>query len=336
MLGISVYLKDFQEEYVERCAKHGVSHIFTSFQIPEDDYTDVDQKIARILSVVEKYHMALIPDVSKQTLAYLHLEQIQDLAKIGIRQIRLDYGFSIEEMVELQKDFILYLNASTLDQTSLDSRLDRKKLVFMHNYYPRNHTGLAVSRFIQIQTKLKQENVLTQAFICGDDQYRFPMYQGLPTLEIHRGINSYCAYLSMVLEYQVDDVFVGDSFILESSLQMIQRFEKEQVITLPAILLGEYAELYDQVISLRRDQGEDLIRLIQPRKATDQHHAVERIKGAIVMDNDLAGRYHGEISICKKDLPMDEGCNVIGYVHPEYLRILPLVKTPYSICFTRL
>ena len=45
MLGISVYFQDYDENYLKKAAQAGAKYIFTSLQIPEEDYSDLDQKL---------------------------------------------------------------------------------------------------------------------------------------------------------------------------------------------------------------------------------------------------------------------------------------------------
>ncbi len=42
MLGISVYFKDLNEQYIKEAAKAGAKYVFTSLQIPEEDYSQLD------------------------------------------------------------------------------------------------------------------------------------------------------------------------------------------------------------------------------------------------------------------------------------------------------
>ena len=45
MLGISVYFQDLDLHYLQEAKKCGVKYVFTSLQIPEEDYTSLDEKL---------------------------------------------------------------------------------------------------------------------------------------------------------------------------------------------------------------------------------------------------------------------------------------------------
>lgn len=51
----------------------------------------------------------------------------------------------------------------------------------------------------------------------------------------------------------------------------------------------------------------------------------------ITMDNDLYGRYRGEVQITLNDLPADERVNVIGKVIPEDILLLSFIKPGQGI-----
>ena len=58
-------------------------------------------------------------------------------------------------------------------------------------------------------------------------------------------------------------------------------------------------------------------------------HTIARKKGSITIDNELYGRYAGEMQIATHDLPVDEKVNVVGMVVEEdflYCRMLALEK----------
>lgn len=58
---------------------------------------------------------------------------------------------------------------------------------------------------------LKKEGLHTSAFVVGDLVKRFPIYEGLPTVERQRGMNPYIAAIELLHEAKVDNVFIGDS-----------------------------------------------------------------------------------------------------------------------------
>lgn len=54
MLGISIYFKDYDPQYLKDAAAAGAKYIFTSLQIPEEDYLHLDQVLPDFLELCRK------------------------------------------------------------------------------------------------------------------------------------------------------------------------------------------------------------------------------------------------------------------------------------------
>src|SRR5699024_6709120 len=100
MLGISVYFQDYDENYLKKAAQAGAKYIFTSFQIPEEDYSDLDQKLPGFFELCEELRLEVIPDVSPATLEKLGIkgDDFEALKDKGFKALRLDYGFDVFEL----------------------------------------------------------------------------------------------------------------------------------------------------------------------------------------------------------------------------------------------
>lgn len=331
MLGISVYLRDLDEKYIIEAAKYGAKYLFTSLHIPEENYDDISEKLEKILDICHRENLLLIPDISPVTFEKLGIvnQDMKALSDLGIKAIRLDYGFdSADTLLELQKKFVLFLNASVIDQAFLvemkQSGLDLNKVKVAHNFYPKTETGLSSLFFDSLNEKFKNEKIDILAFIAGDALKRFPLYEGLPTLEQHRGVNSYVAAVELSERYGISDIMIGDSSAALQSLEYIQKFLSSKTITLPVYLSADYRELYSNgAIRVRKDLSDKVIRLSTERTQGIQvNRTLDRYHGAITIENELAGRYCGEVQICKNSLPFSSTTNIIGFVHPEYLSLL--------------
>ena len=53
------------------------------------------------------------------------------------------------------------------------------------------------------------------------------------------------------------------------------------------------------------------------------------------MENKLAGRYSGEVHLVKQEMPFEARCNVIGFIHPEYIDLLEYVDETTTIVLER-
>ncbi len=343
MLGISVYFQDLNEDYLRKAAECQAKYIMTSLQIPEEDYSDLDKKLPAFFQLIDELSMELIPDISEETFHRLGLElgDFKSLKDKGFKRIRLDYGFDdIETLKKLLVDFDLVVNASIVNEELLQdlqkADIDISHIWAMHNFYPRKDTGLARDKMIEKNKLLHRYGMRVQAFVCGDDLKRFPLYEGLPTLEEHRYIHPLVATIDLIKHCEVDDVLVGDSQAEITTLQAMSSYIYQKTVLLPVYLNEQYQYLYNQVLHCRKESSDNVVRITTPRVSGIQpRHNQYRRKGSITIDNELMGRYCGELQLMKKDMPLDARCNVVGFIHPDYVDVLNAIDNDLNIQFVR-
>ena len=153
--GISLYpgLDNTPDEnlaLLEKAAQAGIRRVFTSLHIPETDVAALKQEIGSLLRAARRHHMEVISDVSPATCKLLDLPEFNPASfrMLGITTLRLDYGFSAEEMARLTHRFPemrFQLNASTITNRILkdlqDAGTDFSHIDALHNFYPRRGTG---------------------------------------------------------------------------------------------------------------------------------------------------------------------------------------------------
>ncbi len=338
MFGRSMYLSNYNNDFV---VDENADIYFTSFHIAEEFNDEYSKCAKKLLKQLKDAHKKVIVDISPrgvEQLGYSSLSSFVQDQNIDI--IRLDYGFSIDEMIEVGKYATVALNASTIDDDTIDSLSNHNiSLMAIHNFYPRKETGLDREYFEKCNERLRRKGVLIGAFISGDENLRGPMYEGLPTLEDHRFAKPYIQYMEMANLYGVDIIMVGDYGISKEQEHLIRKSIDEHVITLPVCLDKEYAYLYNTPYTNRVDSPKGLVRIQESReyatkgKVITPKNTMERIKGSITIDNEKYLRYSGEIQIMKDDYPMDEKVNVIGHVDWDYLDLVDLIDRNSKILF---
>lgn len=344
MLGISIYFQDLNEDYLKECAKLGVRYVFTSLHIPEEDYSDLNQKLPQFLLVCQSLGLQIVPDVSPVTFEKLNIQygDFKSLKELGFTALRLDYGFdNIEYIQSLKKDFTLMLNASIINENIIkaiqDAGMNIQDFVLTHNFYPRTHTGLSEVDFQYKNELFHKYGMQIQAFVCGDQLKRFPLYEGLPTLEKHRDIHPYVAAVELIKKYRIQDIMIGDSQAKYETLSFIKDYMDYHIITLKVYLEKDYQHYDQQILECRKDHSEYAIRMNTPRvKHIDIYQNTLRRKGSITIDNCLMGRYCGEMQLIMKDLPRDARVNVIGFIHPDYIDLLQYIDEDTKIKFVSL
>lgn len=341
MFGISVYLSHIDTEYILKAARYGAQFIFTSLHIPEEPIEAPEERLKTLLTLAKAHDMHVIPDISPYTFEKLklHVNDFEGLKALGIDTVRLDFGFEDVRIVKhIATHFDIVLNASLVDGAYLKALeaidFDFKSLYLMHNFYPRQDTGLSRAYFEAIHADHVGYGLNTLTFVVGDVEKRLPLFEGLPTLEAHRDLNPFVAAMDFMIRYGITGVLIGDPQADPVYFEYLHRFIEERVVTIPVHLMQEYKDLYHVPLGIRQDGSDVLIRLALPRK---KNVAVKnnnrRARGSIVMDNHLAGRYAGEVQLLKQNMPFTARSNNIGWVAPEYVDLLDIIDSQVQIMF---
>ncbi|WP_142334076.1 DUF871 domain-containing protein [Bacillus wiedmannii] len=341
MIGVSIYLSKErvkkQEEWLKVAKENGFSSIFTSLHIPEDDPGTYKELIQILGKQALENDMELMVDVSPKSLHHLGMtyENVEELFDWGITGLRMDYGITPKEIARVSHKMKVALNASTITESFWKELITEKIRVenveAWHNFYPRPETGLAKS-FLQKQNQYLHEcGIKTMAFISGDGERRGPLYEGLPTLEKQRNMRPLEAYLELVQHCGVDKVLIGD---ISGSVESVQEIASASRGIIPLryksfICDKEALKVVERVHTNRLDPARDVIRSVESREGNrvilKPMHTIARKKGSITIDNELYGRYAGEMQVATHDLPKDEKVNVVGMVVEEDLSLLPYV-----------
>ncbi|AZB43106.1 DUF871 domain-containing protein [Bacillus sp. FJAT-42376] len=334
MIGISFYLHDEQaEERIWEAGRLGVKHAFTSLHIPEDK-GDMAQKAKVLLAAAKEAGIQVFADVSAGTPAKLGLSSFSSLKSLGVTGLRLDDGFKAMEAAEISKEFSIAVNASILFERELQDLFSHgaapDSIVAWHNFYPRRETGLDDAFFRKQNQLFKQYGMSTAAFIPGRMAKRGPLFEGLPTLEKHRSADPVHAAIELQ-QLDTDHVFIGDADFSDGLLEDLLLYSCENTIKIKISSDIPLKKNY----KVRPDLSRDVIRLLNTRTedSVPPFRCVARKAGSLTMDNDLYGRYRGEIQIVKHHLPADERVNVIGWTAESDLPLLELIQPGQKLLF---
>ena len=327
-LGFSVYLHTFSQQWpvLQPWAFTG-SPVFLSLNMGKGEADPGEAE--KICHKLADHGFRVIADVSTETCKLFDETDLLKLAaRLKLRALRIDYGFSPAQIGQMARVMPVVLNASTTDPQSAAEIFRGGKQVFaLHNFYPRPETGLDRERLFKTTASLQQAGLKVQAFIPGDSPKRGPLYEGLPTLEDHRNVLPSAAFADLALTYHVDDIFVGDPGISLKEQERISLFCRENILAVPAVLEENYSFLYDLTFTCRMDSPDHLIRLEESRTihkidVVPEPAAVQpRTRGSITMDNTLYGPYGGEVQILRADFQPEKRVNVIGHVEQAALLI---------------
>ena len=319
--GISVYLSSPVQD-IERTIEHGAAagarYAFTSLHIPEDGGAAYANKVRQVLSLLSARGIALIADVGPRTCDLLGLKRIEDLRDLGLEYLRLDYGFSAQQVAELSRVFRIVVNASTVSSDEIASwrevGADVTRFAACHNFYPKPYTGLSLEDVARTNLRLAALGFEIMAFVPGDANVRGPVFEGLPTVETQRGRASKVALNMLELAHgaDCDIVLVGDPDLPDAGWAQFAQVSAGYV-DLQCELEPGYAYVRGQIHHDRPDSSVLIFRSQESRTThkpdsvpTDAGAGLPRKAGSIAVSNSGYGRYEGELEIAQVDLPGDE------------------------------
>ncbi len=345
--GISIYFSTGMkknEALIKKAVECGVKYVFTSLHIPEETGINYGEDVQGLLKLCRDGQLNLIVDVGPETLEKLGTNNILELKDFGVTHVRLDYGFDAKETVQISKDFYVVFNASTIMEEELlawkEHGADFTRFAACHNFYPKQFTALSLKQTKEMNQRFKYLGFTTMAFVPGNRELRGPLFEGLPTVESHRGRKDQVLLnmLELYSEGLCDVVLVGDVDVEERDWKDIQCLSSDYV-ELNADILPSYEFVKDSIHHDRPDSSEYVIRSqesrqykqdIQPEK---EYKAQIRKQGSICISNKNYLRYMGELEIARTDLPWDDRVNMIGQVQDSHIKYLPFVQKGLGVKF---
>lgn len=300
-------------------AEAGATLAFTSLHIPEDSPAGARAAATAIVSAAASAGLSVVADVSPNTARLLGDSPWEFLRSIGVARVRIDFGFSVAEILSIAAVLPIALNASTLRAADLAPFADLD-VELVHNFYPREWTGLALSSAAASVTVARQFGWRVGAFIAGDSVRRGPLSEGLPTVEEHRNAPPLFQALSLV-DAGVDDVYVGDQALTDHSWSRLGSFVREDLVVLDGTAAPGVHPAVIEALAVpdrnRPDAAEAMIRLEHSRERfaglpLPEVGGQPRPAGSVTVQLASAGRYCGEVAMSLRDLPADDRVAVLG------------------------
>lgn len=313
-LGLKDYTLEDNLKYLKKLKECSIDTVFISAHMPEMDQ-NFSTQLLMILKESKKENFKIILDVNKNR----YMELVEEHLLDGIYALRLDYGFSKEDILKmLNQPYLIELNASAISIGTLEylkeQQVDFSRIRISHNFYPKPYTGLSYEDVLEKNDYYHAFGLHVICYIPSHHGKRPPLYEGLPTIEEQRNADL-LAILSEIVMVHGDEVCFGDAFASEEELKEAIEFDTN-ILSIPILLYpgicNHEKKLLEQVHQNRKDANVYFIRSSCRVDGIKERNTLERTKGSITIDNEKFGRYQGEVGIMKQDLPCDERVNVIG------------------------
>ena len=335
ILGRSVYLTEFENQRAPLAAPAaGGAPVFISLHISEEFSPEYCARVRSLCAALRQQGWQILADVSCKTVQQFGCADLADLAEeLGLWGLRLDYGFSLEQMQSMAQRLPIAVNASTTTPELAAALAGAgRKVIAMHNFYPRPETGLDPAFLHESTQALQAAGLEVYGFIPGDAVLRGPLYSGLPTLENHRGAAPSAAFADLALNYGLDGIFVGDPALSEYEQGLIDHFCTSGELCVPAVLRPGYQALYGRSFTCRVDSPATLVRFQESREYScfgqeiQPENCAARPRGTLTVDNIGYGRYSGEVQLMRTDFAADPRVNVIGHISPRHQLLLDCIR----------
>lgn len=333
--------------YVDCAAQEGFDEVFLSLHLPEYSIAEQMKLLEQAAGAACQHGMRLTADVGGRQLTEL-LESEACSARIRrcrIGFIRLDYGFSMEQVTRMWKRWQVKgftINASVYCRGEF-VRLKKEfagidpaiALRACHNYYPRPESGLSYEFFVEQNAILAELGIPVCSCIPDRESARGPVYEGLPTVEAHRYLPLEQVVRRLAASPANEGFLAADEHFSREKLALIRRVAEEErkktdrwTLRLrmeTAVSEEERGIAFGQSHRIRYDSNDRLLRSLSSRQVSEYAEriaprpACPRPRGTVTVDNSAYGRYSGELEIALTDLPADVRVNVIGRIAEDDL-----------------
>ena len=347
--GISVYpefdnpaLMERIRDYISSAADAGFHEVFSSLHLPELNYSGNLAQMKELGEFIQSQGLEFSLDISGSTLRRLLSEPSvrEQLCAIPLTYLRLDYGFTPEQCVDVVKNLHLpgvMLNASVLSRQEVSDTVSVLKKAFPnlkirghHNFYPRQETGLSMDFTRQSSTPFHNLGIPVTACIASQTEPRLPLRAGLPTVEKHRYLSCEKAARELLGTGLIDSILIGDSFATMEDLQMLTECCNCSPVALRVSLEEGISQTEKEILlggihHARPDQAEYVIRsqssrqMAVPGTEVSPRTSKMRNRGAVTIDNSNYLRYSGELQVVLSPLPEDTRVNLVGHIHSDDL-----------------
>lgn len=293
-------------------------------------------------------------------------DNLQPIFDLKIKVLRLDSGFTHQEIALMTKNpygIIIEENASMLQfpKERIETIVKEgnvQQYYACHNFFPLNETGLSYEDALASSKLFKSYGIKVGIFIGSLYSSRDLNDVGdhIVTIEDHRYKPSYIQAMELFVQPEFDYIIFGDSHPsldeLEKVSQVacndslaifqqdynIEKLEENDIKDLYCVEIpvwfdkGLNQDVKDQLTHMvflsRPDQAELMVRGTQSRDtcACLSYNPIKREAYSLVLINEFANRYNGELQIPLTDLPAVHYANVIGQVKPYARKLVELIQ----------
>lgn len=358
-LGISVYpehaSKEACYEYMKLAGKYGFQRVFTCLLSVKESKEEVIKTFTEFCQVAHENGLTVSVDTNPEVFERLGATpfDLSVFAQMGVDIIRLDGHFGESEDVEITKNpynLLIEYNASCT--MGLDVMLlrgaNKSNMCLCSNFYPQKNTGMGLERYQELAKRYEPLGLNLASFVTSQEEHThgpWEVYEGLPTLEIHRKLPIDVQARDLLALGYCNDIFIGNAFASEAELKALSELNLNK--NMMKVDLAEDVSGVEKEIILcgyhasRDDSNELIVRSSVPRMLFKDRQIVPRKnektvfqKGDVVIVNDHLKHYAGELMIVLTQIDATEEYNYVGHLNEGEQLILDCIKPTHSFSLT--
>ena len=359
-LGISVYPEHTTKEkayaYIREAGKLGFKRIFTCFLSVTESKEDTVRNFGEFCRTAHEAGMIVAADTNPGVFEKLGATpyDLSVFKEIGLDIIRLDGHFGETEDIAITHNKegikIEYNGSGTIGiENMLTCGADAENMCFCSNFFPQRHTGMGLKRYIELSSRYRRAGMRLASFITSQEKNTFgpwPVYDGLPTIEIHRDLPIDLQLRHMNAIGLAQDILIGNCFASQEELELLANTDLTK-INMRIDLEEGISEAEKDIIfwdkhAHRDDCNELIVRSSWPRVVFKGISIPARPRpektvhrGDVVVVNDNLEHYRGELWIALQDLELSDEYNLVGKLSAHEEILLDWIKPRYTFGFIR-
>ena len=357
-LGISVYpehtTKDAAYAYMRRAGELGFKRVFTCFLSVTESKEDLVRNFSEFCQVAHEAGLTVSADTNPEVFKHIGATpyDLSIFHEIGLDIIRLDGHFgSAEDAAITRNPYGIKIEYNASGMIAFDNLIecgaDEENMCFCSNFFPQRHTGMGMERYIELTSRYKKGGFRVASFVSSNAQNTFgpwPVYEGLPTLEMHRGLPIDLQARHLLAMNLCQDIMIGNCYADDEELVTLSNMDMTKITVrvepVADITDTEKEILYWDKHNQRGDCNENIIRSSFPRivfkgksipPRTDKGFIAHR--GDVLIVNDNLEHYRGELWIVCHDIEVSNEYNVVGHVSSQEQILLDWIRpdSPFGI-----
>lgn len=354
-LGISVYPEHTTKEkayaYMKKAGSLGFKRVFTCFLSVTESREETIRNFREFCDVAHEAGMIVSADTNPVVFEKMGATpyDLSVFKEIGLDIIRLDGHFGeTEDIAITHNPYGIRIEYNASGTIAIENMIacgaDAENMCFCSNFFPQRHTGMGLDRYIELTSRYRKAGMRIASFISSQEKDTFgpwPVYDGLPTLEMHRDLPADLQLRHLNAIDLCQDIMIGNCFASDEELKILAETDLTK-INMRMVREEGLCETEEKIIAwtkhAHRDDCNDLIirsswprvvfkgESIPPRPRSDKYAH----RGDVLIVNDNLEHYRGELWIALKDIELSDQYNLAGHIPAEEQILLDWIRPRFA------